>query len=272
MESMYYYIHSIDTQNEIIIMLKKYFEKRDTKWFFIRYWYGGPHLRVRFSNSNCKQEILQIFKSFEKKINRVREMSSEEYYRNHTFDGEKIDYELLPWYLQGEIVEETYEPECHRYGKDLVLMKNEQIFQTSSEIIGTLIEMGSSMQVRLIYAYFLLKHVIDTIGSVEDKTSFLEQYYVYWKNFKQSENQKLNLSNLETYVERIEHQLNNQKLKMLLEKLDNQLLQLKSSVNDSSTFYYMLSSQIHMTNNRLSVPPWVEGELANFMRGQQQGR
>lgn len=56
-KSIHYFIHNFDDQDRLIVKLKEIF--KDIQWFYIRYWEGGPHLRIRFlDDGNIYEKIL----------------------------------------------------------------------------------------------------------------------------------------------------------------------------------------------------------------------
>ena len=58
-ESLYIYCHNIEFQEKLMMELEPILDRMTEGWFFIKYWRGGPHIRLRFHDSgeNIKEEI-----------------------------------------------------------------------------------------------------------------------------------------------------------------------------------------------------------------------
>ncbi|CAL9501997.1 hypothetical protein SUDANB121_03473 [Nocardiopsis dassonvillei] len=100
-------------------------------WFFIRYWAGGPHLRVRFLNADA--EAVRGF------ADRVRaaaadtaadalDLAPETYYRGLP------QADPAHWHADGEVSGAVYEPETERYGGPGALEVCEDFFCASTAI------------------------------------------------------------------------------------------------------------------------------------------
>lgn len=112
------------------------------KWFFINYWEGGPHLRIRMLNMEEAQYdfLLEKMKEYIVKHPSSFSITREQYYHNNRFDGEKVNVTELPWYEDGSIIEIPYVPEIERYGGENAIAKAESMFCYSSQLAASLIQ------------------------------------------------------------------------------------------------------------------------------------
>ncbi|WP_285733046.1 thiopeptide-type bacteriocin biosynthesis protein [Nocardiopsis sp. ATB16-24] len=104
---------------------------RAKAWFFLRYWDGGPHLRVRFLDADPEaiREFSQSMReAAEKTSGEAVALDSAAYYA----DLPQADTER--WHGDGDVVEAVYEPETERYGGPRALEVCEDFFCTSSAI------------------------------------------------------------------------------------------------------------------------------------------
>ncbi|MDT0328057.1 thiopeptide-type bacteriocin biosynthesis protein [Nocardiopsis lambiniae] len=100
-------------------------------WFFIRYWAGGPHLRVRFLNAAA-----EAVRGFAEHVRAAAAKTSDD-----VLDVDPATYYArLPqadpddWHADGEVVDAVYEPETARYGGPEALEVCEDFFCASTAI------------------------------------------------------------------------------------------------------------------------------------------
>ena len=112
-------------------MLEKHLVKR---FFFIRYWEKGPHIRLRFQGN--KQTI-------EEKIKPNLIKHFEDYYKElpSQYQSEKIKEiaKAENWYPNNSVQFIEYEPEVVRYGGQYAISVAEEHFQCSSKAVLTAI-------------------------------------------------------------------------------------------------------------------------------------
>lgn len=259
MESIHYFIHHPEVQDIFITRLFEVFKEfpENKKWFFIRYWHGGPHVRVRFDMDNTVEEKL---KGILDEIIQLKdyELTKQQYYANHSFDGEEQDIDKLPFYNNGEAISIPYEPEYDRYGRGELLNLSEYAFKTSSAIVSRFLQMTMNPNAKIALSIFMFYFFLSLIN---DKKSFLERYYMYWNRI----NEKPLVINSEAFsaIEKLVEQMDFEKIfNKELGDLRTYLKEIDSRINNSDTFSYLISSHVHMTNNRISVVPKLEAMIA----------
>lgn len=134
-ESLYIYCHNIEFQEKLMMELEPILDRMTEGWFFIKYWRGGPHIRLRFHDSgeNIKEEIEgAVDKFFEN--NKVDNLDRDIYYSRISFDGKEEDSSKLPWHESGTCFYEDYIPEYERYGDGKLMEISENIFYHSSRL------------------------------------------------------------------------------------------------------------------------------------------
>jgi thiopeptide-type bacteriocin biosynthesis protein len=109
---------------------------RIQRWFYLHYWDGGPHLRVRVQGLAATERpawqaaVAEATPAWRAPNPPQREA----FYGNHGFDGQPVDATALPWFEEGTVRVVDYEPEYRRYGGAPALAVAERLFHTSSEL------------------------------------------------------------------------------------------------------------------------------------------
>lgn len=252
---MYIYSHLNDEEKE--------------KLFFIRYWEGGPHLRVRIQE-NASQRIEVILKraiqNTIKQYPYIRniELNKEEYYLETFTDGEKIDVKQMPWYENMSIVEIPYKPELDRYGGRDLIGYSEKLFCISSKLTNKLLNLKLSSLKKIIIFYYFITEITKTNLPSEE---FIGKFYSlggrFWRNL--GVEQSLD----EQEMSKIHMLASELHLQPLLEEFIEKLGDLYSVIFNFDHDYAdsVLFSHLHMFANRLGVN--ISSELAcySFLEG-----
>lgn len=269
-KSLHIFCHDFKQQDQIIKYLYEFSKKliNDNiikKWFFIRYWDGGPHIRYRIElietevDKNYLEELYEYIHDF----NFINTVNKEEYYKNHSFDGQEVDWNSLNWFENGEIVTMIYEPENDRYGGLDVIKYSEDLFYYSSELSSILIEKFDNISKRILCAYVVTNKIIKGVLSSFHKIYIIENIKTtisYWNQFSvfddKIENFYLNNDKFINYLK------SDDDLQIIIEKFINQinlkLENIKEHVIDDEYLVSIVFSHLHMLNNRLGVTPIYE--------------
>ncbi|MFL1380159.1 MULTISPECIES: thiopeptide-type bacteriocin biosynthesis protein [unclassified Nocardiopsis] len=100
-------------------------------WFFIRYWAGGPHLRVRFldGDGDAVRGFADRMRTAAARTSAdALDLTPDTYYRGLP----QADH--ADWHADGEVADAVYEPETQRYGGPDALEVCEDFFCASSAI------------------------------------------------------------------------------------------------------------------------------------------
>lgn len=249
-------------------MMRNYREEgKIEKWFFIRYWEGGPHIRLRFiDRGEVKKEIMEALRSYLKEHPSHSTLTREQYYKGHTFDGEPIAEEDLPWYGDNAVVPIAYEREYERYGGENAIPYCENIFMKSSEMAVDLIEAsGSNLGVRISVAMNLVLTMLDQAQI--HPGYFFYHYKNFWDQFFQ--NKPIQMQ----YVKRIQAM---ERLRKIKEQMQGDSLcgrwyamieeDMKAIEDiwqsDRNRVYGICVSLVHMFHNRLGIIPDMERQIA----------
>lgn len=252
---MYIYSHLNDEEKE--------------KLFFIRYWEGGPHLRVRIQE-NASQRIEVILKmaiqNTIKQYPYIRniELNKEEYYLETFTDGEKIDVKQMPWYENMSIVEIPYKPELDRYGGRDLIGYSEKLFCISSKLTNKLLNLKLSSLKKIIIFYYFITEITKTNLPSEE---FIGKFYSlggrFWRNL--GVEQSLD----EQEMSKIHMLASELHLQPLLEEFIEKLGDLYSVIFNFDHDYAdsVLFSHLHMFANRLGVNISTELACYSFLEG-----
>ena len=263
-KSIYIYCHDVWVQEKLLLELRPLLDETKKRWFFIKYWYGGPHIRLRFEEQSeefFKKIDTTVSRFFQK--NRVEDLQPEQFYSFVTFREEHEGEKELPWYGSGTILEEEYVPETERYGTGEVLAASEEMFCRSSKLAMHLFLIAKKQNTRIIFSMYFLYQILRKTGV--NMEEFLQRYEAYWKT---GHDGKMHLSteSMKHVMEKIRgEEIDFHIFDSEMEELVEGALEIKKLVSEEA-FSYILSSQVHMMNNRISVTTDFEYEIAKIMR------
>jgi hypothetical protein len=155
------------------------------RWFFLRYWHGGPHVRIRWKglDAECRAQVLSEAAAVVPRWASRAPPTRENYYGTHSFDGEKLNVADLPWWQEGSVISLQYEPEWVRYGGIHGLPVNETLFELSSSIaLAVLQGSKNNLSQRASVALLLMSAAVlafDTSG--RGQAAFFRRYAHFWR-------------------------------------------------------------------------------------------
>lgn len=140
---------------------------RDKPWFFLRYWQGGPHLRLRIGDlSGAERRGAEA--DLEKRLEEAGRLSPdeapldvvafEEEARRLAAAGDRTDGDRTD--SDGSAAEPLppgvhragYDPEYERYGGRSLMPATERLFQVSSELAVAIVRGAPSRRARMVAA------------------------------------------------------------------------------------------------------------------------
>lgn len=139
-------------------------DKRIDGWFFIRYWEGGPHIRLRLRGA----DPATIAAAGDELRRYLRDAPATQpapdptaFYASFTSDPEAAARH--GWIASGEVEPRDYEAETERYGGPAGLAISENLFQASSRVALAAIQARPDPQQRLLVALQLLLGLLQAI-------------------------------------------------------------------------------------------------------------
>lgn len=266
------------------------------RFFFIRYWQGGPHVRLRLlPRSEAEQEIIQELvtaraEAFFATHPAQFQIGNDEYVvlRSQRGLAEYGEEDHTPLYPNNSLSAIPYQPEYERYGGARALPLVEQHFMESSEIALALLQrkpthdqLSGQALAMMFLAAFLCEEKLDIV-----RTSF-ENYHSWWKEASSYRlrfqalyvRQKQKIQDLMGRLTTLQHDAQGQtdvlsrwisSIHTLKDRLAF-LEQEQSGVPGASeegraTLLEIVFSCIHMHNNRLGVSPIEEAYLAFLLK------
>ncbi|WP_326698877.1 thiopeptide-type bacteriocin biosynthesis protein [Streptomyces sp. NBC_01754] len=158
-------------------------------WFFIRYWQGGPHLRLRVGDLS-PTEYDRVERLLRERLETagqpVAEESriSEEAYRSEArllarneSGGDRDVQALHPPGVHRAV----YEPETERYGGAGLMPRTERLFQLSSELVLALLPHVSSPQARSVLALRATVSAAAALGGPAEQAAFYTNSKAAWR-------------------------------------------------------------------------------------------
>lgn len=280
--SLHIFVRTNELQDALIIYLHQEIQKLKkennvNKWFFIRYWEGGPHVRFRYQGHYDESKMIKNITAFLKQKNEQEvSISRQQYYENINISAEGFtSIDELPWFKQGEVVSIPYEPEILRYGGDKNIILSEQVFDLSSEITTQIIlYTQQNFSLRFLLSVYVVKNLIKKMPDKlfpEGKFEFLQFCLKSWEEFEPG-NIQFDLNKMFSFMVSKKEQLEKVS-KNILEQNDslNQIVNLTERIQeglyDSTHIASIIFSQLHMTFNRLGIYPKLEKKAYPLIEG-----
>lgn len=146
-------------------------------WFFLRYWHGGPHVRVRFRDAQAPdlQEFEEHVRSWLSRQADSAQQLDEAGFRAHfgSLDPEQ-------WRAHGDVVRAGYLPETDRYGGPEGLAACETVFQVSSDIAVSVLRSDDRGKVLMIGLDLLMAALSATGDQALDVVRSARRYFASW--------------------------------------------------------------------------------------------
>ncbi len=247
--------------NEFLEQCKDEFEE----YFFIRYWLGGPHVRLRFKlrdpvirDSICSglQDSVDAF--LREYGDRLKLVDRDNYYQPHMLKAEKIN--SVYWCEHGKVVDFTYEPEFDRYGGESNMYLSERIFSESSHLVCQLNTLPFPK--RIVAAFDLMMLTFLEAGITDEG---YKTYCEIWSIYVQDD-RKLGpiIDFLRSRYGTITTGKDNF-MALYGAYLDILATCFSKIKIEQEKKYSILASHVHMTNNRMGITPEYEYELAQML-------
>lgn len=223
------------------------------QYFFIRYWLGGPHIRLRI-NVNEKFDGTEFLKRLRKCLDNflkntdINFIDKEQFYTKEMLEGENIHHTY--WKEHGTIEKAKYIPETERYGGMELMKKSEEIFYISSDLCLKL------NQLDYVYRIFnSIDLIYFSFSNSKNPDNYINKYSELWKNYKK--NKKMGS---ELYL------LVKKRLNLIEQNYDKYFKIYKEYLNKLYKMPINVKmSHVHMTNNRLGIYPEMEYYISLYL-------
>ena len=157
-ESLHLFYHRGSTDSDALLLnaiaptMNDAQQRKDlTSWFFVRYWQGGPHFRIRFRESRpaASGEICRTLAGhLATRTKNDTPLEPAEYYRSFTArDTDPVA--TYGWHSDHSIVRSRYVPETERYGGAVGLAVSEDMFGVSTQAALAAIRLSPDRDRRL---------------------------------------------------------------------------------------------------------------------------
>ncbi|PEE38308.1 hypothetical protein CN271_08075 [Bacillus cereus] len=263
------------------------------KYFFIRYWEGGPHLRIRYvvQEGTDSQEFTNVL--IDKWTDYLREnpsqieLEKEVFYQSHSLEGKsKKEIPNLPWFPNNSVQIIPYVPEWERYGGEKGIQIAEEYFCCSSEFVREILQNqhfnANRMAVVLDIMYLIFKVFSANDSETKEWKCFWGNYAKGWLEWENSEYERRVRAKSQMQakklgpklLESLELMWDQFKLNGTYRGIENKNIfgmisavdQLKKSAKfldlTHTTPIKIMGSYMHMHNNRLGVYPAQEAYLS----------
>lgn len=150
---------------------------RASAWHFLRYWAGGPHLRLRLrdvSQADVEDVTSALRVAAALPAERIQ-------FDAQAFLAQFRDSDTDHWFGDGEVVLAPYLPETDRYGGLRAMRRCEEFFELSSQIaVDVLAAARSAQDVRLVGIDFLLLTLDQLAQDPTDAMVSARRYFAAW--------------------------------------------------------------------------------------------
>lgn len=181
--SLHIFYHNQDKWDSLLLhiyrQLKNGFNKAPS-FFFIRYWEGGPHIRLRIKNINDYGED-----QLKKNINNFFQLqpSTIEIDKKHFYNQYKVlisSDENLDWYPNNSVQEIPYIPEVERYNGNEMMTLSELQFEYSSRYVLEFLQATKpNLERKYNHSLYILSQIIRSMNlSLQHQIDFLRCYCI----------------------------------------------------------------------------------------------
>lgn len=291
-ESFHIFYHDQNKYDELLVLiytgLKKVYKHKLPSFFFIRYWEGGPHIRLRIENMNKdqKETFLQLMTEVLKSLDNTLQLDKKKYYNQYE---NLIKYtEDLPWFENKTIYEVPYKPEISRYnGKKMMQLSELQFCFSSRYTLEFLNTKNPNYEQKYNYGLFILFQLLRSMGlSLQQEIDFLRSYCIATLSTYKPDDvkrylilfeKKLKTTNLLAFVQKYR----NTQEDLIFKQYSEWTKQIRSAVGMEEFDYNNIQiktldpmdkqelaigqlywSWIHMFFNRLGLSPLIEAEFS----------
>ncbi|CDG85922.1 lantibiotic dehydratase C-terminal domain-containing protein [Janthinobacterium agaricidamnosum] len=140
--------------------------------FFVRYWLGGPHLRIRFRDAALLPTLEAAVSRYWEEHRFVAALDPELFYRGYAshLETEKERY----WHANGSMHLIAYQPETARYGGPAGLALCEDEFISDSRVMLAMLRQEAPAQLeKILFGYCLIHgHILARHGLHRDYLRF----------------------------------------------------------------------------------------------------
>ncbi|WP_055547089.1 thiopeptide-type bacteriocin biosynthesis protein [Streptomyces kanamyceticus] len=160
-------------------------------WFFIRYWQGGPHVRLRLAGLDAAEvarteaELTRLLADAGRLRAAEQPLSTGDYRADATrfaaneSGADRHVQELRP----PGVHPATYEPETERYGGAALMPRTEELFQLSSELVLALLPHVTSAGARSALALRATISAAAALGGPEEQAAYYANSVVAWRSW-----------------------------------------------------------------------------------------
>lgn len=163
----------------------------DRPWFFLRYWQGGPHLRLRVGDVT-PEESVHLRSRLEERLEEAGRLADgeeplqpEEYAQSATrmAEGETGRNRFVDDLLSPGVYPAVYEPEVDRYGGAGLMPRTELLFQLSSELVRAMMPHAHSHTRRSIMALRATMSAAASLGGATEQAYYYAQGMRSWREW-----------------------------------------------------------------------------------------
>jgi hypothetical protein len=163
----------------------------DAPWFFIRYWQGGPHVRLRVGDLS-PAEFDRVEGLLQERLESTGQPAAgespfgEDAYRTEARLLARSEYgddaDVAALHAPG-VHRAVYEPETARYGGPQLMPRTERLFQLSSELVLALLPHVSTPQARSVLALRATVSAAAALGDEAEQAAFYANSLLAWRSW-----------------------------------------------------------------------------------------
>ncbi|MDG8357693.1 thiopeptide-type bacteriocin biosynthesis domain [Streptococcus pneumoniae] len=280
-KSKHLFYHDVQQFDKLVIYLSKFMDKlvnqnQIEKYFYIRYWEGGPHIRLRYLVRDT-----QNFETIDSMINKyaykfwennppMKLLNKTDYKKiyNESIDNNgKMDRKLRK---NATIENIAYIPEIERYGGEEALIVSEDLFCICSQVSTALLNVVDNYYYekkflcKILLTFYIIFVFHNECNLTSEEILKMDSYAI---NFWESKGVGIDKKILEFIQKNITVIKNknflNKDFDIYVKKIHN-LFFVISTLVSKEQYMGIVSSQIHMFANKMGISPTIEVTMLDF--------
>lgn len=257
--------------DQFILLLGNNLKKKYIQdFFFIRYWKGSPHIRIRVKKGPYlgeKELHILLVETRDEFFNKYKNLinvsiNPKNFYANNFTDGKNF-LNIKYWYKNGEIVSIPYFPEEKRYGGKEYMDLSEHAFIVSSKLSLFLLQNTDNSLIKKLMLYFAtMDLLLDNIYEKKESIKFCKFGYNFW-NESGADHTVIysdTISKINALIDKYNVQKlikNNELYRSYLHFLQKIYVEIKSNKSEEYA-KSVIFSQLHMFSNRMGTGVNIE--------------
>lgn len=260
-----YHIFYFDDPTLLLRQIYSILKKAQIKYgnfdyFFIRYWNGGPHLRLRIKAGSVVVpqfvacEINDLLKRYPSKVILNKKLYLKTEKKISVKEGET----LIPIQNNNTVLQTRYCPEYDKYFGVKGVESAEKEFVFSSRLVLKIIAMNNSKSINYLISVAFFDLLFSAARIEFNKSNFILNYNNYWKEFTSGSKHFSKIEHVQfskKAIERTQLIVFSNEVFLFHQKIFDEI---KKEITNKNEILNFVFNFYHLFNNRLGITPVEE--------------